>query len=202
MSSEQENHWDSLASDLSGEEPAKEDNASRDESSDPTEVDESNSVSETSTDPPEIGTADDDPNESAGGEGAVSGDLNSSRETADSVLADGVVDEVEPVKSEPIASGFGIGLFEDDELSEIRAENDKVIREKAEAEAVEQAGRETKRRKKEQNSTSKAEQPEPKSDVSELDPKKKNLENRKPGRRNKHVFSSNSRDLKSEGRMS
>ena len=71
MSSEQENHWDSLASDLSGEEPAKEDNASRDENSDPTEVDESNSVSETSTDVPKMGSADDEPKESVGGEGPL-----------------------------------------------------------------------------------------------------------------------------------
>ena len=136
MSSEQENHWDSLASDLSGEEPAKEDNASRDESSVPTEVDESNSVSEASTDVPETSSADDEAQESVGTEGALSRDLDSSKETADSELDDVVVDEGEPVKSEPQGSGFGLGLFEEDELSEIRAENDKDIREKAKAKAV------------------------------------------------------------------
>ena len=165
MSSEQENHWDSLASDLSGEEPAKEDNASRDENSDPTEVDQSNSVSETSTDVPEMGSADDEPKESVGGEGPLSGDLDSSNETASSELDDVVVDEGEPVKSEPQESGFGLGLFEEDELSEIRAENDKDIREKAKAKAVEQADRETKREKKELEGTSKTDRPEPKSEV-------------------------------------
>ncbi len=180
MSSQQDNHWDSLASALSGEEANNENNASQDDKPNLTDNDEVDSTNEESVEPNQNQFGGDDPNQRAAiDENEPTEELNPSVESsqpsgiieplasAEDLVAENEAGN-EPVEFATEESGFGVGLFNDEELSEIRAKNDKATQAKAEAVAVQQAHRDRKVEKDTPGDVSSPEKSQPKKQVSNL----------------------------------
>ncbi len=178
MSSEQDNHWDSLASDLSGEESNNDNDSPQDDKPDPTVHEVSDLANEESVDANQNQSASSAPNHSVGDKGdelvetltpsvEISEETNVvDPQTLEEDLSDEFGADIKPVKTDPEEGGFGVGLFGEEELSQIRAENDKARQAKAEVAAVQQADRDLKLGKDELEVVPNAEKVNPKEQVS------------------------------------